>query len=170
MLAPAALLSHPTEHRRRSPRDGPGQVPRLSAALQHGSSRLSALRSADRGCPTSISPRRGGVPPWLLIAGGLVAVGAIVSAEQDTATTPGERVRRDSVRPRDRAELDARVICQMTVRDCLRAPKTADFGGYEATTARPETGQPGFWIVNGTVTAVNAFNAPLTSPGSARRT
>lgn len=106
---------------------------------------------------------RRGIPPWLIVLGVLVAGGAVMSAEQDASLTPAERASRDSARAQDRAELDARVICQMAVRDRLRSPKTADFGSYDATTAQPVAGKLGQWSVTGTVTAVNAFNAPITA-------
>lgn len=61
------------------------------------------------------------------------------------------------------ADVIARVMCHRAVRQRLRSPSTADFGGFDATRITPVAGRPGHWVLSGQVTAVNAFNAPITT-------
>ena len=60
-------------------------------------------------------------------------------------------------------QLVAQALCQDAVKRTLGSPAAVDFGSEYETQARRVEGRPGKWSLNGRVTSVNKFNAPLTA-------
>lgn len=91
----------------------------------------------------------------VLIFFALLVLGAILN-QAEKPRTPAEIA---AAKESDRL-FNLRFTCEEMIRRQLRSPKSAEFEGVQVYRLASDTAQR---IVQGKVTAVNAFNAPITS-------
>lgn len=103
------------------------------------------------GAPRPTEPKRNTGRYWLALA--VVLVFAILLSGRDSARDRALDPQRDDA-------ATVQVICQEAIRRQLKSPTSSDFADVQARA----TGKGRTYVVTGTVTAVNAFNAPLTKP------